>query len=92
MAGVELLPRIFSTTDLIFWRMGQETEWEVVSGVGREWVSVRVQMRFDGAGHGRGMFEIKVAVISQLQILGKSCGLTQLMDDDTPSVEVMTTG
>lgn len=58
---------------------------------GREWeVSVRVQMRFEGAGHRRGMFGIKVVVISQLQILGTSCGLTELLDDATYRLGVMT--
>lgn len=89
---VELSARLFSTTDEIFWGWGQETEWEVVSGVGREWVSVRVQMRFEGAGHRRGMFGIKVVVISQLQILGTSCGLTELLDDATHRLGVMTIG
>ena len=50
--------------------------------MGREWLWVGVQVRFDRAGHGRGMFGIKVggAVMSQLQILGTSCALTELLD------------
>ena len=84
MAGVELLARLFSTTDLIFWGWGQETEWEVVSGVGREWVWVVIQVRFDRAEHGSRMFGIKVrgrgAVMSQLHILGTSCGLCELLE------------
>lgn len=42
-----------------------------------------VQMWFEGAGHGREMIGIKVVVISQLQIVRTSCGLTELLDDAT---------
>ena len=52
------MARLLSTRDPIFWGWGHETEWEVVSGVGREWVWVGVQVRFDRPGGG--MFGIKV--------------------------------
>lgn len=84
VTGVDLSARLFSTTDEIFWGWGQETEWEVVSGVGREWVWVGIQVRFDTAQHGSGMFGIKVrgkgVVMSLLQIMGTSCALTELLD------------
>ena len=41
--------------------MGLEIEWKVVSGVGRERVWVGVQVRFERAARGRGMFGIKDA-------------------------------
>ena len=61
VAGVELSARLLSTRDPIFCGWGQETEWEVVSGVGRERVWVGVQVRFERAARGRGMFGIKDA-------------------------------
>ena len=60
VAGVELLAgssvlRIRSAGDGVGRQSGR---W--VSGVGRDWLWVGVQVRFDRAGHGRGMFGIKV--------------------------------
>ena len=52
VTGVELLARLLSTRDPIFWGWGHETEWEVVSGVGRKLVWVGVQVRFDRADRG----------------------------------------
>ena len=71
VAGVELSARLLSTRDPIFCGWGQETEWEVVSGVGSKLVWVGVQVRFDRADRG---------------CLGSRCGVGYEPTSDTGNI------
>lgn len=71
VTGVELSARLFSTTDEIFWGWGQETEWEVVSGV-------------VGNGFGLGFRSGLTELIGGC--LGSRCGVGYVPTSDTGNI------